>query len=181
VSTPGITFQLLDGSQAAGHADELSAVHREVYGEDGDGALLAGRFTVRWRQPGFVLAEARNGGYLVGYAAGLPLRPATSWWKNLTTALPPEDITEHPGRTFAVTDLLVRPSWRRQGIAGSLYELIMSGRPEERATVAVPPTAAPAQAAFRQWGWRKVARSRGARPGPPVLDVLLTDLSAQRH
>jgi ribosomal protein S18 acetylase RimI-like enzyme len=181
VSTPGITFQLLDGGQAAGHAEELQAVRDEVYGEGGDGALLAGRFSVRWRQPGFVLAEARHGGYLVGYAAGLPLRPATSWWKNLTTALPPEDVTEHPGRTFALTDLLVRPSWRRQGIAGSLYELIMTGRPEERATLAVAPSATAAQSAFRTWGWRKVARSHGAGPGPAVLDVLLTDLPAPRH
>jgi GNAT superfamily N-acetyltransferase len=179
VSTPGITFQLLDGSQAAAHADELAAVHSEVYGEDGDGSLLAGRFSVRWRQPGFVLAEARHGGFLVGYAAGMPLRPATSWWKNLTTPLPDGETTEHPGRTFALTDLLVRPSWRRQGIAGSLHELVLRGRAEERATVAVPPAATPAQAAFRQWGWRKAARSRGPGPGSPVLDVLVTDLPAQ--
>ncbi|HEY1323603.1 MAG TPA: GNAT family N-acetyltransferase [Streptosporangiaceae bacterium] len=176
MSTPGITLQLLDGRQAAGHAAELQAVRDEVYGEGNDGALLAGRFSVRCRQPGFVLAEARHGDYLVGYAAGMPLRPSTSWWKGLTTALPADVTTEHPGRTFALTDLLVRPAWRRQGIAGSLYELILAGRAEERATLAVPPAAAPAQTAFRNWGWRKVARTRGPGPGPAVLDVLLTPL-----
>ena len=69
--TPGITFQLLDGPQAAAHADELQAIHAEVYAEppyglSDDAALFAGRFRVQHRQPGFVLAEARHGGYLVG-------------------------------------------------------------------------------------------------------------------
>jgi GNAT superfamily N-acetyltransferase len=173
-----MAFQLLDGRQAAAHADELQAVHREVYGETDDSALVAGEFAVRRRQPGFVLAEARHGGYLVGYASGMPLRPSTSWWKDLTTPLPAEVTTEHPGRTFALTDLLVRAPWRRQGIAGSLHELILGSRPEERATLVVAPGATPAQSAFLKWGWRKVARTRGPHPGSPVLDVLVTALPA---
>ena len=112
---PGITFELLDGTQAAAHADELRALHAEVYGRDDDGSF-AGRFRVLRRQPGFVLAEARHGGYLVGYACGMPLRPSTSWWRHLTAPLPDEVTTEHPGRTFALVELLVRASWRRQGM-----------------------------------------------------------------
>ena len=128
------------------------------------------------RQHGFVLAEARHGGYLVGYAAGLPLRPSTSWWRGVTTPLPDELTDEHPGRTFALVELAVRASWRRQGIARALHDLLLDGRPEERATATVLPAAAPAQAAFRAWGWRRVARTRGARPGWPVADVLLVRL-----
>jgi hypothetical protein len=72
---PDITFQLLDGAQAAAHADELQALHAEVYAKppyarNDDAALFAERFRIQRRQPGFVLAEARHGGYLVGYAAG---------------------------------------------------------------------------------------------------------------
>lgn len=178
VAAPGITFQGLNGKQAAVHEDELRALHREVYGETGHGALFAGRFRVWRRQQGFVLAEARHGGYLVGFAAGMPLRPSTSWWKDLTTPLPAEVTTEHPGRTFAVTELLVRASWRRQGIAGSLHDLILDGRPEERATLAVPPGATAAQRAFRKWGWSRVARTRGPDSGSPVLDVLIIALPA---
>jgi len=177
---PEITFQLLDGTQAASHADELRAVHAEVYAEPpyartDDGAWFAERLPVHRRQPGFVLAEARNGGYLVGYAFGVPLRPSTSWWRQLTTPLPDEVTTEHPGRTFALVELLVRPSWRRQGIAGALHDLILEHRPEERATLTVLPTATPAQQAFRKWGWRKIARTR-PEPGSPVSDVLVTAL-----
>lgn len=120
--------------------------------------------------------QARHGGYLVGYASGMPLRPSTSWWRNLTTPLPEDFTSEHPGRTFALTDLLVRASWRRQRIARDLHDLILTGRPEERATVVVQPAATPAQRAFGSWGWRKVARTRDPDPGSPVLDVFLTAL-----
>jgi GNAT superfamily N-acetyltransferase len=180
VPAPEIAFDLLRGQQAAAYAAELQALHAEVfsdppYGRADDAVVFAGRFKVQSRQPGFVLAEARHGGYLVGYASGMPLRPSTSWWRNLTTPLPEDVTTEHPGRTFALTDLLVRASWRRQGIGRALHDLILTGRPEERAALTVLPTAAPAQHAFGSWGWRKVARTR-AGPGSPVCDVLLTTL-----
>jgi GNAT superfamily N-acetyltransferase len=181
VSSPGIAFQLLDGTQAAAHADELQALHADVYadppyGRDQDAALFARRLRVQQRQPGFVLAEARHGDYLVGYGCGMPLRPSTSWWRELTTPLPDEVTAEHPGRTFALTDLLVRASWRRQGIAATLHDLLLAGRPEERATATVLPAATSAQNAFGKWGWRKVARTRDAGPGSPVSDVLVTAL-----
>jgi ribosomal protein S18 acetylase RimI-like enzyme len=173
-----MTFGLLDGTQAAAHADDLLALHAEVYGDQPDG--FARRFRVLGRQPGFALAEARHGGYLVGYAFGAPLRPSTSWWRQLTTPLPEEVTTEHPGRTFALVELAVRPSWRRQGIGETLHDLILEDRPEERATLTVPATATPAQQAFRKWGWRKVARTRGDGSGTPVSDVLITKLPAHR-
>jgi ribosomal protein S18 acetylase RimI-like enzyme len=183
VPTQDITFRLLDGTQAAAHTDELQALHAEVYadppaGGNDDAALFADRFRVQRRQPGFVLAEARHGGYLVGYASGMPLRPSTSWWQQLTTPLPDEITTEHPGRTFALVELLVRASWRRQGIAETLHDLILANRPEERATLTVLPAATPAQNAFQKWGWRKIARTRDPRPGSRVSDVLVTTLPA---
>ena len=174
---PGIDVRLLSGAEAGEREDDLVELHDEVYGQPGDPGF-AGRLQVWRRQPGFVLAEARHGGYLVGYASGMPLRPSTSWWKDLTAPLPPAVTTEHPGRTFALTQFLVRASWRRQGIAASLHHRILAGRPEERATLTVAPGAGAAQAALRKWGWRKVGRTRGEGPGTPVLDVLVKDLAA---
>jgi len=175
------TFHLLDGTQAGEHADELQALHAEAYpalpGEGTDDAARMPRtFQLQRRQPGFVLAEARSGGYLVGYSTGTTLRPSTSWWRDLTTPLPEEVTAEHPGRTFALTELVVRASWRRQGIGRCLHDLILSGRREERATVVVPPAATAAQVAFQNWGWRKVARARGATPGSLASDVLIARL-----
>ncbi len=185
VPAPGITFQLLDGPQAAVHADELQVLHAEVYADPpylraDDAAMFADRFRVQRRQPGFVLAEARHGGYLVGYAAGMPLRPSTSWWRDVTAPLPVDVITERPGRTFALLELVVRASWRRQGIGQTLHDLILADRPEERATLTLLPTASPAQNAFATWGWRKIARTRDPGPGSSVSDVLVTMLPAGR-
>lgn len=175
LGSAGIAYRVLDGTGAGEAEEDLLALADEVYGKDRDPeAVRRGR--VRRRQPGFALVEARHGGYLVGYASGLPLRPSTSWWRGLTTPLPDDVTTEHPGRTFAVTELLVRAAWRRQGIGRELHGLLLDGRSEERAALTVPPAAAAAQAAFRSWGWRKLARTRGDEPGGPVRDVLVIDL-----
>jgi GNAT superfamily N-acetyltransferase len=186
VAGPDIMFQLLDGTQAAAQAGELQELHDEVYagppyGRNVDAAVFAQRLRVQSRQPGFALAEARHGGYLVGYAAGMPLRPSTSWWRNLTAPVPDNVTAEHPGRTFALVDLLVRASWRRQGVGRALPDLLLRNRREERATLIVPPAATPALNAFQNWGWRKVARTRDPDSGSPVSDVLLTTLPANHE
>jgi GNAT superfamily N-acetyltransferase len=176
VSAPGVTLQLLDGPQAAAHEDEMLAVRAEVFGKEDE--TFPGQLRVWRRQPGFALAGVWHGGYLVGYACGMPLRPSTSWWRELTTPLPDDVTTEHPGRTFALTEILVRAPWRRQGIGASLHGLLLGGRKEERATLAVAPRASAAQRAFRNWGWEKIARTRGSDPDMPVLDVLVLPLPA---
>jgi GNAT superfamily N-acetyltransferase len=197
VPAPEITLRLLGGVEAAGSGEDIAALraeacgappHRDSVSRDGasrDGASRDGadggfgrRFGRQRRQPGFVLAEARHGGYLVGYAFGVPLRPATSWWRDLTTPLPEELTAEHPGRTFALAELTVRAAWRRQGIGRDLHDLILDGRAEDRATAAIPVAAAPAQGAYQRWGWRKAARKHAEPPAAALLDVLLLDLAA---
>jgi len=169
MSAPGVMLEVADGRRAAVAETEHIALHDEVFGSDDPG--FARRLAVWRRQPGFVLADARHGGYLVGYACGMPLRPSTDWWRDVTAPLPASIIDEHPGRTFALTQLLVRGSWRRQGIGTELLDLVLNGRAEERATIKLPPSAAPA-AVFRNWGFAKVARSRGPDPSAPVSDIL---------
>lgn len=171
----GIAYRVLDGAGAGEAAEDLSALAEDVYGKDRDPEAVR-RERVWRRQPGFALVEARHGEYLVGYASGMPLRPSTSWWRGLTTPLPDDVTTEHAGRTFAVTELLVRAAWRRQGIGRELHELLLDGRTEERATLTVPPAAAAAQAALRAWGWRKIARARNDEDAGPMLDVLVLNL-----
>lgn len=180
----GVTFQVLDSRQAGARGGDLLALHDEVYGGADDGGRCASgqyarQFRVWLRQPGFVLATAASGSYLVGYACGMPLRPSTSWWQELTRPLPGPVTAEHPGRTFALLDLAVRASWRRQGIGRTLHDLVMRGRPEERATLTVPQDAAAARQAFRAWGWQAVARTRGRHPGAPARDVLLLPLAQE--
>jgi GNAT superfamily N-acetyltransferase len=169
-SAPGVTLDRLDGRQSTDREAELVALHDEVIGDEAD---FGRRLAVWRRQPGFALTAASHGGFLVGYACGLPLRPSTDWWRDLTAPLPAGVTEEHPGRTFGLTQLLVRGSWRRQGIGAELYELLLDGRHEERAAVKLPPDAAAAQAAFRNWGWAKVGRAHDAAG---VRDVLTRPL-----
>jgi GNAT superfamily N-acetyltransferase len=171
VPTSSIEYRLLGGSGAAEYEDDYLTLFREAC--DGDDGVAARQFRMWRRQPGFALAVARHGGYLVGCAGGMPLRPSTSWWRDLTAPLDPAFIAEHPGRTFALTELLVRASWRRQGIGRELHDRILAGREEERATVTVPPGATAAQSAFRAWGWRKVGRTAGQGRQSPVRDILV--------
>jgi GNAT superfamily N-acetyltransferase len=182
VAAPDLSVELADPDWAAEHSGDCAALHAEVYAappydEDAAGGARFDRLlAVQRRQPGFGVAVARSGGYLIGLAFGAPLRPSTSWWRGLTTALPADVTTEHPGRTFAVADLLVRAAWRRQGIGAELHDLLLGERSEERATRVLWPGAAAAQAAARSWGWTRLARRQDSDPGAPVLDVLVLDL-----
>ena len=179
MTAPGLAYQLLDGAAAAEREDDLLALAAEVGGDDAGPAPPGGPGC----GGGSPASRSRRRGTAATWSAtrpGMPLRPSTSWWRGLTTPLPPEVTTEHPGRTFALTELLVRASWRRQGIGRELHDLLLDGRPEERATLTVPPGAGAAQRAFPSWGWRKVARTRGDGPAAPVLDVLLLDLPGRR-
>jgi GNAT superfamily N-acetyltransferase len=175
VPVPGITFRALDGAQAAAAEGDLLALAAQEH-PGAAGADYQRQLRVWRRQPGFMLAGARHGGYLVGYAAGMPLRQSTSWWKDVTAPLPDGVTAEHPGRTFAVGALIVRAAWRRQGIGTALHRLILAGRPEERAAITVSPAATAAQRALRAWGWAKVARTRAPGAGESVLDMLLLSL-----
>jgi GNAT superfamily N-acetyltransferase len=177
VSDSGLEYRLLDGAEATKAEDDVLGLVGEVYPDavsSGEGqAAYARQFRVWRRQPGFALAAAWHGGYLVGCAAGMPLRPSTSWWRELTAPLPAAVTAEHPGRTFALTELAVRAAWRRQGIGRDLHDLILDGRREERAAATVAPGATAAQRAFQAWGWRKVGRTRGEGQETPVRDVLI--------
>ncbi len=90
--------------------------------------------------------------------------------------MPPEVTTERPHRTFALVELLVREPWRRQHVAQGMHDLLLKDRSEERATLTVLPVAAPAQAAYRKWDWRKVAQKRNPLPRSPLFDVLVKQL-----
>ncbi|MBO0819477.1 MAG: hypothetical protein J2P26_01350 [Nocardiopsaceae bacterium] len=64
----GVTFQSLDGREAAECEDGILALHADVYsgGSAGDGDDGYARWLRVWRrQPGFALATPWHGGYLV--------------------------------------------------------------------------------------------------------------------
>jgi GNAT superfamily N-acetyltransferase len=178
----GITYRSVDGEQALGHIGELRNLYLEVYAEPpyewgtDHAELFEDRFEAQARQDGFALIEARREDELIGAAFGVTLTPATPWWHNLIEPLPAEITEEHPGRTFAVVELLVRRPWRRQHVAEQLHDRLLAGRSEERATLTVLPQALPAQRAYEKWGWQRVGQKRNPLPGSPVFDVMVRRL-----
>jgi ribosomal protein S18 acetylase RimI-like enzyme len=94
----------------------------------------------------------------------------------LLTPVPEEMSRERRGRTFAIVELVVRTPWRRRGVARRMHDMLLSDRPEERATLTVRPDADAAQASYAKWGWRKVAQKTNPLPGNPVYDILIRPL-----
>lgn len=177
-----IDFVSVSGDQAAQPLNELIYLYSEVYAEppyewgQEHAELFAERFEGQRKQDGFRLLEAREHGQLVGIGFGVTLLPNTPWWQNLATPIS-EDVTrEYPNRTFAVVELLVRRPWRRRHIAEEIHHRLLSDRSEERATLSVLPAAEAAQAAYRKWGWQRVAQKRNPLPGSPVFDVMVKRL-----
>jgi hypothetical protein len=180
--SPNVEFAWVDGERAERHLAELTDLYTEVYSEPPyewgpeQAGLFAERFQVQRRQAGFALVEARDRGRLVGVGFGVTLLPNTPWWQNLITPLDPDVTAEHPNRTFALVELLVRLRWRRRHIAESIHDRLLSDRSEERATLTVLPAAEAARAAYRKWGWRAVARKRNPLPGSPIFEVMVKRL-----
>lgn len=166
------------------HLDELVNLYTEVYAEppyewgQEHAELFAQRFPGQRQQDGFTLIEARDGDQLVGMGFGVTLLPNTPWWRNVTTPLDEAVTQEHPNRTFALVELLVRGPWRRQHIAEAIHDRLLDNRVEERATLTVLPAAEAAQAAYRKWGWQLVARKRNPLPGSPVFEVMVRQLGS---
>ena len=179
---PAIEFLHVGGEQAAQHLDELMALYADVYAEPPYSwgrehvELFAERFHGQRSQDGFTLVEARDRGQLVGMGFGVTLQRNTPWWQGLTVPLGQDVTAEHPNRTFALVELLVRAPWRRQHVAASIHRRLLADRIEERATLTVLPAAEAAHAAYRAWGWQKVAQKRNPLPGSPLFDVMLKPL-----
>lgn len=181
---PEVEFARVGSERAAQHVDELAALYTEVYAEppyewgEDHARLFVERFDGQRRQDGFTLIEARDQGELIGMGFGVTLLPNTPWWQNLTEPVEQDVTAEHPNRTFALVELLVRGPWRRRYTAETMHDLLLADRVEERGTLTVLPAAGPAQAAYRKWGWRKVAQKRNPLPGSPVFDVMVKRLTS---
>lgn len=177
-----IDLTATDCGEAEKFLPDLAELYTEVYAEPPyewgpeHALLFADRFHTQCQQNGFRLIRAHYAGNFVGFGFGVTLLSNTPWWRNLTQPVD-EDITkEYQGRTFALVELLVRAPWRRQHIAQEIHGWLLRNRSEERATLTVLPAAEAAQAAYRKWGWCRVAQKRNPLPGSPIFDVMVKDL-----
>jgi GNAT superfamily N-acetyltransferase len=183
LNATGVEFRRLPGDEAARLLDQLSAVYAEGYNEPPydfgveEILLFRTRFQGQWTRTGFSLVTARSEGELVGFIFGFTLPLASGWWSGLLNPLPPDVTEERPGRTLAIIEMVVRRTWRRQGVATTMHYMLLADRREERATLAAHPEADAAQAAYARWGYRKVTQVVNQLPGNPVYDLLVKPLS----
>jgi ribosomal protein S18 acetylase RimI-like enzyme len=114
------------------------------------GERFAASFVKQRAHEGFELVAARMNGKLVGVIFG---------------------FTEIPGEQYAICEIMVSPEYQRRGIAKRLHDELLRHRPEHRADLYVRRDNAPAQAAYKKWGWRKIGEVQPSADAP-VLDEL---------
>jgi ribosomal protein S18 acetylase RimI-like enzyme len=172
----GLRLRHYSASEADESVDQLVDLYLAVY-PGGDEFHSEDRYrrqlSLHMQRAGWELVTATVSGELVGYIYGFALAAQTRWWEGIQEPVPAGLTDEDGKRTFALSELLVRPAWRRRGIARALHDELIGSRTEERATLLARPGNAAAQAAYRSWGWRRITRLRPSWENAPTFDVLV--------
>jgi GNAT superfamily N-acetyltransferase len=179
-----IRYQVLHAAEAAGRRLDVDDLYRRSYveriergDEFGKPEEFMRRFDSYVANPLFTMIVASHQDRWVGQAWGWPLDAHSRWWNGLETDAGPDLTREDGRRTFALSEIMVDQDHTGAGIAHALHDLLLADRPEERATLLVNPTNAPARAAYLRWGWTPVGTLRPAWPGAAQLDVLIRPLA----
>ncbi|RDV44902.1 hypothetical protein DOE76_09155 [Leifsonia sp. ku-ls] len=107
---------------------------------------------------GFRLIVARERGRAVGLAWGYVGSRGEYWSDEVAARLPPETADAWVGGHFEVVEVLVRPEFRRRGVATALLRALLSDAPADRAMLTVRDTAAAARRWYESTGWTELGR-----------------------
>ncbi|MFE1465192.1 GNAT family N-acetyltransferase [Streptomyces nigra] len=119
---------------------------------------------------GFTCVVAFDGDEPTGFAYGAPLQPGREWWRS-TDFEPNNAYTA----TYAVSEVMVRPQWRKQGISDRLHEALLEKREEDLAVLLVDVTHPKVQALYEMWGYEKVGEQQPFADSP-VFAVMVKRL-----
>jgi ribosomal protein S18 acetylase RimI-like enzyme len=163
------------------HRDDLLAVYAEVYADRLDDPFFSlprywERLEAYGQREGFSLVTGRLDHELIGYALGYTLPAGSRWWQGLRGDVDAALLDEDGHRTFALTEIMVRENWRRQGYARALHDALLADRAEQRATLLVLPDNVPARSAYLSWGWYLLGELQPFDDAP-VYDAMLLPLS----
>ncbi|MFE9610380.1 GNAT family N-acetyltransferase [Streptomyces sp. NPDC006012] len=95
---------------------------------------------------GFACVIAYEGGEPVGFTYGSPAEPGREWWREYLDPAPAD------ASTFAVSELMVRPKWRKRGLGERLHTALFDGRGEAMAVLTVDTKRPRLQAMYEGWG-----------------------------
>jgi ribosomal protein S18 acetylase RimI-like enzyme len=154
------------------------ALYAEVFAHEIDNPFwsvenFARRIDRHATMPGFDAIVAYHGNEPIGYAYGIILPATTRWWATIQPPLTDSEFTREDGhRTFAVFEVIVKPEWQNQGIGRHIHDNLLSGRSEQRVTIATHQGNAQARKTYLRWGYEHIG-TRQPTPSAPVLDVFL--------
>lgn len=111
---------------------------------------------------------AYDGDAPVGFAYGAPASPYREWWRGHMKA-PEKD------HTFSFSELAVRTTYRKTGLAEQLTRALLDARDEDLAVLLVDTEHPRVQELYESWGFRKVGE-RQPFPDSPVYAVMVAEL-----
>jgi ribosomal protein S18 acetylase RimI-like enzyme len=180
----GLTVTVHGPSTAPDQFVPMQSLYAEEYAQsdDWDNDWEMQNFTLGWPNrhtaPDFRLVTAHYAGDLVGFAFGHALSGQTRWWDGRLEQFPDDVITERPGRTFAIIELIVQEKMRRKGIARSLHAHLTAELSHERITLLVRTNNRVAREAYIKWGYHVVGKIQPFPPDGPIFDAMLKALGS---
>jgi GNAT superfamily N-acetyltransferase len=150
----------------------LLDVHADVYADEMEDEFNQRFpwFVNHWGgHPQFACVIGYYEGEPVGFAYGAPATPGREWWREHLSK-PPTDSS-----TFSLSELAVRPKWRRTGTSERLHAALIGTRSEALAVLLVDPDHPKVQRLYEQWGYKKVG-NRQPFPDSPNFAVMLLPL-----
>jgi hypothetical protein len=127
-------------------------------------------FVDHWgSNPGFACAVAYDGGAPAGFCYGAPAKPDREWWREHWS--PPGGDAS----TFAVSELMIRKSWRKGGLSSRLHDELLATRPEALAVLLVDLAHPKVQKLYESWGYEKVG-TRQPFADSPIYAVMVKQL-----
>ncbi|MEU5281081.1 GNAT family N-acetyltransferase [Streptomyces asoensis] len=153
-----------EGGLPEGFKQMLIDVHADSYAHamDDEFNQRFPWFVDHWSgMDGFTCVVAFEGDEPTGFAYGAPLQPGREWWRS--TEFQPNNGY---AATYAVSEVMVRPQWRKQGISDHLHEALLEERSEDIAVLLVDVTHPKVQELYETWGYEKVGEQRPFADSP---------------
>ncbi|MEU8569142.1 GNAT family N-acetyltransferase [Streptomyces pathocidini] len=162
-AVPDIRLRFYGHSEAAGIRELLLDVHADAYSDSDaefDSRERFAWFVDHWSGlDGFACVVGYDGDEPVGFSYGAPLVAGREWWRGHF----------EPGlesRTFGLSELLVRPGWRKAGISARLHDALVDRRAEDLAVLLVDREHPKVQALYEAWGYRKIGERKPFEDSP---------------
>ncbi|MCX4819464.1 GNAT family N-acetyltransferase [Streptomyces sp. NBC_01142] len=128
-------------------------------------------FVDHWgKNPDFTCVIGYDRDQAVGFAYGAPLNDGREWWRDHLEPAPEKS------RTYAVSELMVRPEWRKKGVSDRLHQALLADVKEDIAVLLVDSAHPKVQARYESWGYQKVGE-RQPFADSPKFSVMIKPLN----